>query len=1217
MIGRLKPSRRLRRQLSITFISTLTILAIIALLWMLAVVWPLLTVDQKFALAGLIFTIIGLYIGTRIGLSSLQATQRQLEAEKQFPYDTLPVEELSTKSGVLPAKGGRVEPYIERKEVKAQLAAGLIPKSHKLLIYGPSGVGKTREAVEIIKRLCRLEESTVYFAQSLEVPTELPRELPRRNIIVFIDDLNVRLERHKARKGDDDQDIGSLEQRLAEAIRFFEDENKGSKTQEIHVILTAQAKDYRTIEKSFPSLLQDFSVVGLGPTSTSSTEKKAYIKSLVDLFRFEPVEDRLVDALVAAGTESLRDLYHYFSVSASEGKTHIDLEWIEELKANQKEVWKHRVLPGLSDNERLIFEALAKLKQFAVPAHLDLLLDLCIFKQTGFHLFKKSALKKSLINLEYNGWLTVSGKDKISCHESQLVLRQPGNNEYENDLKLLLQVADDLAKKRKWSELYRLLMPVATSLGVNEMRHKSIELYNQLLTLPDSAFPGDVRGAKSQILFHKGYNFYSLDKRHWKEAELCYKQSIELNDRNLFAKHALAMLHQKQGKPLEALKLLDEITDKSPKDILSYKTKLDIYIDTGTEPEKAKKTYLMTKRLLRTGHYSSRSALVAESACVRYLAKIGELLKEAGDDNKAKVRLAKAIVQYEKLINKIPSSENDIYAVVRNSYGCFLYDVMDRADDAIAQLEAACKAWSEHWHSFHKLATIYLAEAEVMTTDRLSYINKARRCLNVLIKFDAQHKRSRLTLAKLEAESIQWSDLQEHEFWKQASDIYKKYEEAYEESSSHTTLHNAIVHHDVGCFLWRLEAVAHQRRYSQKPSSLTQADVELTKSIDITNSSRRICNHLIIAHFTLGAYYLKVAQLPTSDNPTAISQKGQSHIKIASDMAQRAGLRSPENSYLTSYIGKQLRDAGDLSEAKTYLSHAVSIYEHNWRAWWFLGGVHELNGDLAEAYKCFKTAAEEHGKPLLYGQLRGIVKQWMDDKEQSSGLNNAVLNSWQLECSERAYELDPHGDLNPKNLSDYGYDLYKTGESTLDYDTLKQAKELLLMACSKYIEAYNNNQIADMKPANFPLWYAGECEQLIHGDINEEALNYYLEAAVLRNTGKSYNKLLRKIQYSGIYEMASKCLIGAIAHYPDQHQLYRLAGVVLAENGEYIKALPYLQQCKVSGDEQVLRALIECYCEIGEKSKAEELCEQLYALLSDYQKAKLKGRARQLGLRCG
>lgn len=1162
--------------------------------------------------------------------------------KRRFPFGVDCLENLIEK--LFPGK--KLEEYIQRRQLMTDLGQGMIARYQLILIHGLSGVGKTREAVELIRRQNTLlgqsiQRKNIYFARGGEVaiPTGLVRDIPISNTIFFIDDLRTDLSIEDV-AAEGRKKIEPVSERLKAAIDFFKE-----KCDSRMIVVTMLTQEYLKLkEEPLSSELTENSLV-IELKIMSPIEKTSYVEKLADAFQLA-INESIKRGFVEASDESLSRLYVYFEHLQSQGKKLVETEDLEEFKKIPKMFWEQEY-NSLALEEQLIFDSLTKLYQFSIPSFSYAVVELCIFSDKIKKIskpFAKWRFIKTLRNLD-GKWFRIE-ENKVYCPDSRLFLKTAEDPHLKKDLQFISEFIEKLTRKRKYEkDFYYLLMPLTRALHNYEEYEWSVKLNDRMLGLPLKALPTNSKKAKSAILFHKGHSLYCIGRKNWNLVESCYKDSIRLYDQNLFAKHALATLYREQANLPEALKYLDEIIKANKRDVLAYKTKLEILTEAGIDLNEAKKTYCDIRRLLRGGFIPVKVALSAEFACVRFSVKIGEFLQEAGEIEKAEKRFNKAIKQYEILISKIPPEENEVEAVVRNAYSCFFYDIFNKPDIAIFQLEKAREAWPKHTHTLHKLASIYLDQAEIQVMERNDYIQRAKDLLNEVLNIDPDHYPTRLLITKLEVESIDWYSIDELEFWKEVSEIYGKYKYAIEpESTNYPSLHNAIAHHVTGCFLWYIEFVAHKKNFlGNKPSSIPLADLEFIESINIEKCFREtppryIQDHLILAYWTTGAYCMTVSDFP----------RGRSFLKEAIDLSKKAGSDfrfHSQNSYAESFVGKSLLSMREKDAAKKYLKSAVRRFDKNWRAWWWLGRIHEIDREFSNARECFEKSSEGQLSPSLYGQLRSIVQDWMNDGKITPDFNRKI------KYSQRSYSLDPNGELNPKNISDYGFDLYQKGKNTGDQDSLQKAKDLLFLAGQKYTEAGLKEEAA------FPLWYVGECLEIMNGQINQDVLKYYIESAILADNPGNYAELNRKVHDYGNYEKAIECFIYVIDYYPDKESLYftmistccdpiwkkphqtlnanvvqkiencakrhsqyqaatQMIGIVLQRNRENERALPYLEKVRTTEDTFTLRALMECYYRFGKKEKANEICQQLYLLLDDDEKRKLQDRASKLGLKC-
>lgn len=973
-------------------------------------------------------------------------THRQ-QRKKSSPLDIVSKDELTKRLQL------EKEDYIARKHLEK---IKLHEKPQYILIHGLSGVGKSREAVEIIQRLKRagLEEVNIYFGK--KSVTTIPIDPPQvyRNVILFLDDLRPSLEPSSGSYEGEGEKHPPFHKRLEKTVNLFEE------SVELNcVIITLLTEQYKILEEKFSgsNFLDKFSTIELEKFSLK--EKVSYIKNFADLFKISIGESN-IKSLANASDESLKKIRNFFKTKQDEDKTSIDVEDVEEFKKKIEDEWMG-AYSKLSPQEKSIFDALTKLYQFSIPAFLYVVNEFYASSNDGFKPFRSLKFRKACKKLD-GKWLEIED-NRVYCDDSRLFLKTVDDPLLIEDLQQLNLVIQQLSKKRRYkNDIYYLVTPLAHELHKYGMYVDAIKFYDHILSLPPRDLPISFEKVKSDFLFYKGHAYYSRGKTYWDKARDCYELSIKLNEKNLFAKHALATLYHKQYDSLKALDLLDEITEANKNDLLAYRTKLEIYIDTGMGLKRAKEAYRAIKVLLKSNNLPLGAALSAEFACIRFLVRIGEFFQEKRKLAEAEKQFQETTQRFKDLIDRIPSEKHEFKAIIRNAYGCFLYDILE-SDDGITQLEKAHEAWPEHEHTLHKLATIYFKKGEKILEERLSYWKKAKDYLDKLLKIQPTHYPALRSLAELEGKSIEWNKLVksvkegklvESEFWKKVSEIYNKYKEALEPETDYPSLHNSVVHYTAGWTLWTVEMSARDFLQNKDPS-IPSADVEFMKSCEIEKKFKdtkdipwKIRTLLFKVYDTLGSYLITTGK---NRNDHAIIDKGHSAIARAIELSKEKGriMLHSQDTYTESYMGKNLLDSGELKDAKKRFIRAIELYENNLPAWWWLKEVHEREEDYQKAIECFGRYAEIKDSPSLYGNVRSTARRWMREGKIPQEINLLI------KYSKKAYGLDPNGDQDLRNISDYAHDIYQKGKETADQDILEEKKVVLsalMEALNRFIE---------------------------------------------------------------------------------------------------------------------------------------------------------------------
>lgn len=1131
-----------------------------------------------------------------IGLLTLKLMRKK--PTRDFPY--FPTHDPDKLAGKLfPHKA--LEEYVIRQQLRYTLGSTLIPEKSRVLIHGLPSVGKSREGFELIKRLGR---KAVYLSTTgiPEVPALLGPEYPRQKVVLFLDNLRVGTPPLGLKEEQSAQEPAVLQ--IERVLKFFDEQT------ELHnVVITMTTQEFEKLQDEPESarVLDQFVVVHL--KGFEQSERERYACELAT--RLGLTLDPDTGHPLAESDVSLNDLYDWLERLSQRSDKLVTQSDVDEFVQQRRAIWKQNYA-GLSSEETQVFDSLTLLYAASIPLFEDVTIEFAMRASPWWHrMLKRLRLRGALRGLARR-YLTIE-RGLVYCADYRLRANEPDGTVIRGALTHLIPIARKLTQRRKLSiHAIRLLKPLSKSLAEQGLVQESITANGLLLSLPRETLGGNAAQIRSEAYFHQGLGYYRLGRETWHHAERCYRDAIQEDGSNQFAKHALATLYWRSHSTDQSLPLLDEIVAADPSDLIACKTRLEILVD-ARRTAKARDAYRALRRLLRGTSVQSMTVLSAEFACVRYSVALTEHLQEKGLASDAERATSRTIARYERLLARIPAELSQLEAVVRNSYGCFLYDVLSRSDAGLVQLEKAERAWPGHQHTLHKLATVYLEEAEVRSDERDALIAQARDRLRRLLETNPNHYPARLTVARLEGESIDWLKIEEGLFWRRATQVYDQYQKAQEPSAEgNPSVHNSIVHHAAGCFLWHVEALAHKRGLTlSKPPSIPSADFEFRNSIQGFESegqglTRAAQHQLTLGLHTLGAYLLTVA-----GGPGEIKQEGHRCLTRAVNLSQSTGSAfqfNSWNSFAESFVGKLHLSMGDRVQARTLLKSAVARFDRNWRGWWFLGRISELDGDIDEALRCFETAAACHASPSLFGQLRSIVRKM-------KGPETTVDD--ELRYSRRAYELDPEGDLNPKNVSDYGYDVYRQAchnSRTKDFGT---AESLLLKAHARYIAAGAH---AD---SNFPLWYAAEARERRLEYIDEVSMRRYIEAARLSGRQQEYSRLRDKVRIYGtrIWQaggVIARDLVDSIESCAKLHLEYTdavlMAGIGLQRNRQDQDALPYLEKARDRKDTSGLRSLMECYISLNEKEKAKGVFDELLPLLPESERQKLEQRATRLRL---
>jgi len=384
--------------------------------------------------------------------------------ESDFPYEVVSPQELPSK---LPELTHPNIQYVRRQADHEynQMVTTMKGAQH-LLIIGRSGLGKTREAIELIRRLQDEtgEEVSVLLPQgALDVPLSIPREKLKRHVVLFLD--NLQQFYGLPYSIDDINDPAAIEggfrERFYETVRVLQD-CFGAK---FHVVATAIGlPEWRAKLRLKDPFWKSFTICQLPDLSPKQCGE--LLSSIEQYLHIDILEDaKRQIALHSDGTPAgliIPLVKHRLkkTITADEVK---DCSFVYP-RNFEEEVYR----PVFSKNphRRAILAALSVLQQTNMKMFVDLVIPLAArMVSPELQAFHRLMVKRALSQLE--DWIPVSQSGIVSCTDAYILSRADASMEKE----LLLATVFDLLQSRR---------------KIAILRPSLHELINYLLRLGDS-----------------------------------------------------------------------------------------------------------------------------------------------------------------------------------------------------------------------------------------------------------------------------------------------------------------------------------------------------------------------------------------------------------------------------------------------------------------------------------------------------------------------------------------------------------------------------------------------------------------------------------------------------------------------------------------------------------------------------------------------------------
>ncbi|MFB3894765.1 MAG: tetratricopeptide repeat protein [bacterium] len=339
-----------------------------------------------------------------------KSTELVWNGDSVFTFDLVPADDLYTRlSGTL-----KVVPRYIARDIPG--ITGINPTEligKRLVFIGRSSSGKTREAIELIRKINSCQRQNIYVLRTcLTVPIEFPEGLPTSNLVILIDDL-PRLPSTAASESISEwrQKLPPLIDRLRSTIVWFE---KRSSTP-ITVIITIRDDEFKPlIDKAITRWFKDH-FLEINLPNLTETQNAEAMDNLCDALEIPKVDDRL-RAQFAHDGDGTFDRYAQFFSRRSRGAKIVDMDY-QEFTQNKDMFW-HWIHLRLKNEERAIFRVLSLFRFYNIPAFKPLVVNWSLNHIPECKGMKPQQLElvvDCLARQYFNLW-----ENRINCHDSRL-----------------------------------------------------------------------------------------------------------------------------------------------------------------------------------------------------------------------------------------------------------------------------------------------------------------------------------------------------------------------------------------------------------------------------------------------------------------------------------------------------------------------------------------------------------------------------------------------------------------------------------------------------------------------------------------------------------------------------------------------------------------------------------------------------------------------------
>jgi tetratricopeptide (TPR) repeat protein len=326
---------------------------------------------------GILTVLVGLGLLAISGRESKQARIVSLEQihsrTPEFPFHLVhTITEMT--SVLLPDPTGEIPladhevPYIPRDLTSLHRA---FAETGRVLLRGRSKTGKTRAVIELLREYWKTAPTTLILKRNVELraPSFAPDNLPRRNLVIIIDDLHTQAVACKRRKSS----VGAA---VSEILDFFA-EHCGNQAGEVRLIAIVRQEPECWEQLAYDPDKPPWSQINLVTLPALTTdEARRLAMELADMSPPLKLPAEVADAIAQANDGTFYHPILAFRDWRSESKKRkITMQDVASLQTDLASTWRHRrsVLFQHRPDLRYVYAALDMAQVLGMTAHSNLI----------------------------------------------------------------------------------------------------------------------------------------------------------------------------------------------------------------------------------------------------------------------------------------------------------------------------------------------------------------------------------------------------------------------------------------------------------------------------------------------------------------------------------------------------------------------------------------------------------------------------------------------------------------------------------------------------------------------------------------------------------------------------------------------------------------------------------------------------------------------------
>ncbi len=473
--------------------------------------------------------------------------RKKIDIRDSFPFKVIKPDELQDNLAAT-VKGLQ---YVQRPKSLIKASGNKIGT----LITGKPHAGKTREALEVVRRIKRDVTVLIPDSKASIEPFKVPNDI-RSDVVLFLDDLPNYYASPK-----------EFHESFERTVKTLDDACNS-----VYVVTTARTTELDKLYEYPDNFWDRFEKIELAEFEDEETRN--LIDELCKHFEIT-IDSDAKEQIARENDRTPKNIVFFFKEMNENGIQRVSSEEVRDFKPTAKESWEV-IYNKLSEDERSVFKALDVIHECGVLPHRKFVSLLVKKLHRPKSIFREREIEKS-VDVLIRKRLIEEKESLILCDD----IYREGRGDVDKNIKNLIKILFKASKDRKLNFFaYLSLMGFADVLsGREKFAEEQIEVTSKIIELnPDDAAA------------HYNLGVLLNDLKRYDEAEKEYREAIRVDPEYAAAHSSLGDLLNNRGRYDEAEKEYKDAIRADPDDAIPH-SNLGVLLNDLKRYDEAEKEY--------------------------------------------------------------------------------------------------------------------------------------------------------------------------------------------------------------------------------------------------------------------------------------------------------------------------------------------------------------------------------------------------------------------------------------------------------------------------------------------------------------------------------------------------------------------------------------------------------------------------------------------------